>query len=250
MIFGIFLVSLLCLYCFYRPKRKTLFLYLLVFGLFAAIPLGGNLVKIFFQDYYGGEQTMWILPIYGVIAFCVACLMESRKDRKYRIAMMLIVCMIIILCGRISKYQADAPKVDVQELSQVYDLLLEGVSEEDQILLIGPDEIVTGARAYSDQILLVYGRDMLEGELNPYFYDGYDPMLYKLREHLKAPIEENERLVLEELKNSYATHVVFDKAYLTFDADGRYPDEFRLDGYRLGYMGETYRYVIYERTSS
>ena len=77
------------------------------------------------------------------------------------------------------------------------------------------------------------------------FYGNYEEWAYRLAEYMHESFDENEELLLDQLEQSGATHVVFDKANLTFDEDMHYPSTIKSNNVNYKYMEETHHYVIY-----
>jgi len=109
-----------------------------------------------------------------------------------------------------------------QEIVDILNMLENEWEKDDYVAVVAPDEVQGKVRGYNPAIYTVYGRDLWEQELLPYFYDGYEEWQYSLHgymnsklfdiiegEEVNAPVYRNH--MLELVQNSGATHVVLKK---------------------------------------
>lgn len=247
MYLALFLVAILYLYAA-KEVKSILFKYGVLSAILVLFPLSGWLVDKYFQGFYGSASWQWMVPVFGVIAYAVVDFYGKQRERWKKYWVIPGVCLVILLSGFLThSYLPEKEKGHEQEISEIYDLLLAS-GEERQISIVAPKEIMESARAYDGRLLTVYGRDIWENDLDYAFYGNYKEWAYGLSEHMNEPLEDNEALVLEELSQSGATHVIFDKENLLFGEDMQYPSMIQGGEMRLKRMEETRHYVIYTRT--
>lgn len=246
---ALFLVALLYLFTV-RDTQKPLYRYSVLGAIAVLFPLAGSLLKAYFQGFYEKDSLLWLLPVAAVIAYTIILVYNKQWNVWKKRLMMPFVCILVALCGYMSGGLEETGEQSSyeEEITGMYDWILEH-DTKGLILLAGPEEIIQDARAYDGRLMTVYGRDLWEQELTPYFYDSYDPYMYALHDHMEEPLEENQTQLLEELEQAGASYAVFDKDNLTFGEDMQYPASLGKEGYRLDRMAETRHYVIYWRTS-
>lgn len=244
MYLALFLVAILYLYIVREEKTK-----LYRFGVLAAVlilfPVTGWLLDKYFQGFYDKSTLQWLLPIFGIIAF-VSVDIYKRQTTKWKKCMVIpAICLVLFMSGFVAyTYLPQETNENSSEIEEVYEMILEEESER-QITLVAPKEIMENARAYDGRILTAYGRDIWENDLDYAFYGNYEEWAYRLAEYMNEAFDENEELLLEQLAQSGATHVVFDKANLIFDENMHYPSTIKSSTVKFKYMEETHHYVIY-----
>lgn len=244
MYLALFLAAMLFLYV-EKEEKQPFFKYGVLSTLVVLFPVTRWVLNQYFQEFYAEEAWLWMLPIFGTLAFSVMKLWDRQWGKWQKRMLLPAVCLLFFLCGGLSRayLPAELPENE-EEIEQVYEKILNG-SDERQVLLAAPREVMEGARAYDAGILTVYGRDIWEAELDYAFYDHYEEWAYQLVQHIEEPMEMQETQLLEELTVSGATHVVLKKENLTFGEDMQYPETLRSNSITLKRMDETKHYVIY-----
>lgn len=246
MYLALFLVAILYLYVT-KEEKSLFFKYGVLSAILVLFPVTGWVVNRYFQGFYNSQSRQWIIPVLGMIAYAVMEIYGKQWEKWKKRLLLPSVCLVIVLCGFLShSYLPEKEMEREQEIEDIYELVLEN-SDERQILLVAPKEIMESARGYDGRLLTAYGRDIWEQDLDYAFYGNYEEWAYGLSEHMNEPFEENEALVLAELSRSGATHVIFDKENLTFGEDMQYPFSFKSDDMKLEQLEETRHYVIYAR---
>lgn len=244
MYLALFLTAMLFLYV-EKEEKQPFFKYGVLSALVVLFPVTRWVLNQYFQGFYAKEAWLWMLPIFGILAFSVMKLWERQWGKWQKCLLLPAFCLLFLLCGGLSKaYQPTGMPENKEEIEQVYEQILAG-GDERQVLLAAPREIMEGARAYDAGILTVYGRDIWETGLDYAFYDNYEEWAYRLAQHMEEPMETQKAELLEELTVSGATHVVFNKENLTFGEDMQYPETLRSNSISLKRMDETKHYVIY-----
>lgn len=185
--------------------------------------------SILFQGFYDKEAMLWIFPLFVWIAWFMADLVteEGKKLPGKRGRFVPIACVILILlCGELGfinvDFSANAEWKTDRETVEVLEILETEFQKDPYICVAAPDEIQGQIRGYNAEILAVYGRDLWEEELLPYFYDGYEEWQYLLHGYMNSHLfdiiegeEVNSNIyqdnLLELVQNSGATHVVLKK---------------------------------------
>lgn len=251
MYLALFLVALLFLYGI-RATKQPFYQYGVFMAIIALFPLTQIVLRAYFQNFYGNNHFVWLLPIMPVVAFTTILVYEKLWDKWKKRSMMPIVCILIALCGCMLADGSEAKATSnhsQEEIEEIYELILLD-AEEDGGLIIGPQEIIYHARTYSAKLRTVYGRDLWEQELTPYFYDEYAPYMYQLHQYFEGSLQENESKFLAAIHESGAEYIVFDKESLTFDKTMHYPADIQYEQeMTLEHFDETGHYVIYKRTS-
>lgn len=247
MYLALFLVAIIYLYVV-REEKNLLFKYGILSGILVLFPLTNVLLKRYFQGFYSAGEIQWLIPVLGLVAYAVVEIYGRREKALGRKLLLLTICLVVVLSGCLSHaYLPGKEKVDQGEVEEVLGLVLENGAGR-QVSLVAPKEIMVKVRAYDGRILTAYGRDIWETDLDYAFYGNYEEWAYGLIEHMEEPFEDNEELLMAELSQSGATHVIFDKENLTFGEDMHYPQVINYDGMSLSRKGETRHFVIYECT--
>ena len=247
MYLALFLAAVLYLYVT-REEKNILFKYSVLGIIIVFLPLTGWMLEKYFQGFYRQETWQWMLPVIGVIAYALVDIYGKQWEKWKRYLLIPIACVIFVLCGFFA--QSYLPKEEqsrAQEIEEIYDLILSDGGER-EVSIVAPKRIMEGARAYDGRLLTVYGRDIWERDLDYAFYGNYEEWAYGLSEHMDASFEENEEVILTELSQSGATHVIFDKENLTFGEDMQYPVTIKNGDMELARIEETRHYVVYART--
>jgi len=247
MYLSLFLVAVLYLYVV-KEEKNLLLKYGILGGILVLFPLTGGLVNRYFQGFYQTSFLQWLLPVMGTIAYAVVDIYGKQWEKRCKLFLLPVIGLVILLSGFLSRdYLPEEKTVDAKEVETVLELLLAD-EEGRQISVVAPQEIMECVRTYDGRILVPYGRDIWEQNLDYAFYGNYEEWAYGLAEHMEEPFEENEELILPELEQSGVTHVIFDKENLFFGEDMQYPAKLSHGGMVLSRMDETRHYVIYERT--
>ena len=246
MYLALFLVAILYLYIVKEEKTK-LYMFSVIATLLVLFPLGGWVLDKYFQGFYDDLFLQWLLPVFVIIAFAAVDIYGKQTVKWKKYAVIPAMCLLLLLSGFLSHSYLSV-KVDENhaEIESIYEMILEKGCER-QIVLVAPKEIMVNARAYDGRILTAYGRDIWEADLDYAFYGNYEEWAYGLAEHMNQSFEENEELLLDELAQSGATYVVFDKENLTFGEDMHYPAELKSGNMILKGTDETRHYVIYAK---
>lgn len=244
MYLALFLVVILYMYAA-KEEKSILFKYGVLSAVLVLFPLTGWLIDKYFQGFYESKAWQWLIPVWGIIAYAAVELYAKQYEKRKKYWIIPSVCLVILLSGFLThSYLPEKETSHKGEISDIYDLLL-SEGDECQISLVAPKEIMEGARAYDGRLLTVYGRDIWEKDLDYAFYGNYEEWAYGLSEHMNEPLEDNEALVLLELSQSGATHVIFDKENLAYGADMQYPSVIYGENLQLKRLEETRHYVIY-----
>ncbi len=256
MYLALFLVAILYFYITKGEKTK-LYKYAMVSAVLILIPIARYGVDKYFQGFYEVQYLQWIIPVFAIVA-CAAVDIYADQTVKWKKCLIIpVICLVLLLSGFLSEdYRTDSKANSATdkkeqtdkntEIENVFDIILQ-TADERQIIMVAPIELIEKARAYDGRLLTAYGRDIMETELDYAFYGNYEEWAYGLIEHMSEPLEDNEDAVFDELEQSGATYVVFDKEQLTFDEHMNYPDTMGDKGYSLKRIDETRHYVIYSR---
>lgn len=185
-----------------------------------------------FQNFYGKESLLWLFPIFIWAGYTCVCLwgkirqnFSKTKQRQFIVALGIV----FVLCGNISmsgiSFSNDFKWRTHKEIVEVLQILESEVENGKYVYVAGPDAVQRYVRSYSGDLYPVYGRDLWEAELVPYFYDGYSPIQYTLREYLNKPLydivdgeEKNQgqyqKEMLEAACQAGATYVILQKTNL------------------------------------
>lgn len=246
MYLALFLVAILYLYIVKEEKTK-LYKFSVIAAVLVLFPLTGRGLDKYFQGFYDDAFLQWILPVFAIIAFVVVDIYNRQTIKWKKYTILPAICLLLLLSGFLTNsYLPSKADENLTEIEDVYNLILDREGEC-QIILVAPKEIMVNARAYDGRILTAYGRDIWETDLDYAFYGNYEEWAYGLAEHMNQSFEENEELLLDELAQSGATYVVFDKENLTFGEDMHYPAELKSGNMILKRTEETRHYVIYAK---
>lgn len=257
-------VAVFYLFIKYRDVKRETACYGIVLA-FAGLLLP---VSVLFQGFYKEGTMLWVFPAILWIAWFLADLVttESEKIPAKRGRYMPIACvLLILLCGDLGLTNVNFKnnqewKVD-REVVEVLEILQTEIEKDPYVCVVSPDEIQKQVRAYNPAFLLVYGRDLWEQELVPYFYDGYDEWQYMLHGYMNShlfDIIEGEEVnagiyregLLELVQNSGATHVVLKKANvipeLIMDVEReKAVENLSYNGMELQMIEKTTNYFVY-----
>ena len=251
MYLAILLISILYLYTI-RHSGKDLLEYGIVSAGLVFFPVTSMALVALFQNFYGKNEIMWLLPMFIIPPYAVAELKEVIPDdgkKKYLIPM---VCIIVFLCGWMSFDKAaelyfcqidDAASYD-EEYKEVYDLVLKNAGSG-QIVMAAPRELMEHARMYDGRIGLAYGRDIWEVNLDYAFYEANIEEAYDLSKKLSEPMPSYTTSFVKDLVALGTTYVVINKDNLSYGEDMQYPKSFVSGRDRYVRMDETRHYVIY-----
>lgn len=256
MYLALLLVAILYFYIA-KEKKTKLYRYAIVAAVLILFPITRYGLDKYFQGFYKEPYLEWVLPVFALVA-CAAVDIYVRQTVKWKKCLILpAICLVLLLSGFLSEdYRTDSKAYNTTdkkeqadkntEIENVFDIILQ-TTDERQIILVAPMELMEKARAYDGRIITAYGRDILETDLDYAFYGNYEEWAYGLVEHMSEPVEDNEAVIFAELEQSGATYVVFDKEKLTFDEDMNYPDTLGDKTLKLKLVDETRHYVIYSR---
>jgi len=209
----------------YKNNKKEIAWYGILL-VFCGLLLPGELL---FQGFYGKSAMLWIAPLFVWIAWFMTDMVveEARKIPGKRGRLVLAACLILaFLCGDFGfgniVFAQNSEWKTEQEIVDILNMLENEWEKDDYVAVVAPDEVQGKVRGYNPAIYTVYGRDLWEQELLPYFYDGYEEWQYSLHgymnsklfdiiegEEVNAPVYRNH--MLELVQNSGATHVVLKK---------------------------------------
>lgn len=254
MYLALFLVAILYFYIAKEEKTK-LYRYAMVAAVLILLPVTRYGVNKYFQGFYGVQYLRWLLPVSVLVACAVVDIYVSQTVKWKKRLILPAICLVLLLSGFLSAdYRTDSKaysaidkkeQADMNaEIENVFDIILQA-AEERQIILVAPMELMEKARAYDGRLMAVYGRDIRETDLDYAFYGNYEEWAYGLTEHMSEPLEDNKAVLFDELEQSGATYVVFDKEQLTFDDEMNYPDTLGDKTFKLKLVDETRHYVIY-----
>lgn len=252
MYLAILLIAILYLYTI-RHSGKDLLEYGVVSALVVLFPLTNMLILLVFQNFYGYEESMWLLPMLIVPSYAVTELYDTVPEGPRKKFLIPVVCIIVFLCGWMSFDKAgadyfskinDAADYD-KEYIEVYDLILDD-SDSNPIIMVGPREIMEHARLYSGRIGLAYGRDIWEVNLDYAFYEPNTEHAYDLSKKVEEEIGRFTDTFVTDLIELNVNYVVLNKDNLSYGDDMQYPAKFKKGNKAYFRMEETRHYVIYK----
>ncbi len=230
-----------------------------------ALLLPGSLL---FQGFYGKGEMLWIAPLFVWIAWFLAdvTMEEASKLPEKRGKLVLWACiLLVLLCGdfgfRNIVFAQNVEWKTEQEIVDVLEMLESEWEKDDYVAVVAPDEVQGKVRGYNPAIYTVYGRDLWEKELIPYFYDGYEEWQYSLHGYMNSKLfdiiegEEVNALVyrmhlLELIQNSGATHVVLKKTnvipeLIMDEKKEKTVENMEYNGMELRLIDKTENYFLY-----
>lgn len=189
------LVSLLFLWVYYkRVKQKDFLIYTTVVTLLCILPFTAVLLERYQTFVYDYKWIWSLVPVTAMVGFAATLftaefLQElTGGNRKRQIAAVVLLAAALVFCsgmgrkpwegygGQAERRRAETLLAEIQKRSQ-----------ETQICLWAPRNVLEYARAYDADIRLLYGRDMWEAELNAYCYDDYPEEFGELYRWMEAP---------------------------------------------------------------
>lgn len=209
----------------YKSEKKELVWYGVALA-FGGLLLPGN---VLFQGFYAKSTMLWICPLFVWVAWFMADMVtvEVQKLPAKRGKFAVVACLLLVLlCGDLGlenvafgqnpEWKAEQETVDILEM------IGNEWEKDNYVSVVAPDEVQGKVRGYNASFYTVYGRDLWEQELIPYFYDGYEEWQYSLHGYMNSKLfdiiegEEVNALLyrnrlLELIQNSGATHVVLKK---------------------------------------
>ncbi len=230
----LFMVALLLLWILEDPKKKEFRQFGLVMLLVLLFPITAKLLLVYQTAFYTYEDLWELLPVTALISYgLVTCFykmikalsMENVrwkavtsgiKEKIREIVVSIVLIIILFLCGTLTLGKSMSPQVYSAEripkqVTEVLDSI--ALSEEGQFVVLAPDEIMTWARAYNGNILLPYGRDLIEPQLSAFTYDYYGEDTWQLHEWLHGTLP-----ALSDLQEA----VWQDEMYLSLCASSEY----------------------------
>jgi hypothetical protein len=180
-------------------RLKVLYIYTAVIMALCIFPVTAAALMLYQTKFYNYEWIWSYVPVTAVTAAggCTVLLFLLRNryrtsDRIKAWTAALLLAAAAVLCGLTGMYNTAASDTEYMETSEdtlvQYDRtvlvlselqqLIAGeydtdVNNTDKICLWAPQEILEHARQYSDDITLIYGRNMWDNALNAYAYDTY-----------------------------------------------------------------------------
>lgn len=223
---------------------------------------------ILFQGFYSKSEMLWIVPLYIWIAWFLTeiATVEAKKLHAKRGRYVPVACLLIILlCGDLGLKNvtfAQNPEWKTErEITNVLAVIESEWEKDNYVTVVAPDEVQGEVRGYNAAIYTVYGRDLWEQELIPYFYDGYDEWQYLLHGYMNSKlfdIIEGEEVnaatyrsqLLELIQNSGATHVVLKKTniipeLIMDEVKEKSVEILEYNGMELQMISKTENYFIY-----
>lgn len=182
---GLFLIALFYLW-FRNKKHEPLTLFALISTLIVLNPLlFWCFTKVFptIGDY---GKFIWIIPIPLIIAYVAV---DTYSYKKPAIIGFISFALIIAVSGTFLPYKADAAKWKYQK--DYLERALNVVENQEEyyhqeIILLAPDDMMATARAHSENIYPLYGKDLWMKEANAEVADDYSPEIYQLYEKMKV----------------------------------------------------------------
>lgn len=270
---ALFLAALLFLWLWREEKRKEFKVFAFIVSLLLLCPLTAKLLTIYQTTFYDYE-TVWVwLPLTAVVAYALVVVSDKmlslltredrewketvsgKKEKLYECAAIGALVLVLFLSGTVSftetvtKTSSRADGIP-EEVGEVLDLV--EIPRGESVLLAAPDEVVTWARIYNGDIILLYGRDMTENALSAYLYDKYPSDITGLHDWLHgtlpAPALVEEAYLQEEAYVEQCLLAGCD--YLIFTVERANNDllAYALESYG-GYeiSARTDKYVVYRR---
>lgn len=195
---GLLLICMVYLWIYCREeKQKQLLIYTTGMAVFCFVPPTAAILMIYQTKFYDYQWIWSLVPMTVMISvafssFFTENMVYSRKFHKQENVVIVIgIVVLLLLCGNMGKSglnlrdQKDQKVVAEQVLSEIRNL-----TQEPSFYLLAPDEILEYVRTYDNDILLLYGRNMWQEELNAYTYDFYSEDLSRIHQWLMYTQEE------------------------------------------------------------
>lgn len=268
----LFMVALLLLWISEDPKKKDFRVYCLIILMVLLFPVTAEILMAYQTAYYNYGDLWELLPVtamlsYGfVLAFfkMIGALNQEygrwksaaskTKENIKETIVSFVLAAILFLCGTLSLGKTMTGEVFSSEripveATEVLGEIAEQIQEK--IILLAPDEIMTWARIYNGDIILPYGRNLIEPELSAYTYDIYGEDTMQLHDWINGTLPRGEdfreAVWQEEMYLSLCASSAYD--YLVFTGL-RHKDEALLKAISVqgeyALYAETENYVIYK----
>ncbi len=168
--------------CFFwklgEGRQKTLRGYAAVMAVLCICPLSAAALMLWQTSFYDYEWIWILVPVTGMTACGVVLVLEKIRNGTWRrmqklLAGAMILC-LLLLCGGYHEPQWAVRDLarERKEISAVLKTVQAETGKE--IVLWAPREVIAQARSLAPEIRLLYGRNMWQGHLNAFSYDGYD----------------------------------------------------------------------------
>ncbi|HKM35125.1 MAG TPA: hypothetical protein VJY54_10340 [Lachnospiraceae bacterium] len=205
----LFMVALLLLWFSEDPKKNEFRKYCLVMMLILLFPVTAKILMVYQTAFYDYEDLWGLLPVTALISYGLVLAFikmnaahtneygrwkaATPKSKEYilEIVVSLVLSAILFLCGTLSLGKTMSAQVLGSERIPVEatEVLLQiKIPAQEKAILLAPDEIMTWARIYSGDIILPYGRNLVEPELSAYTYDIYQEDMLLLHDWINGTL--------------------------------------------------------------
>ena len=223
---------------------------------------------VLFQGFYAKETMLWVFPLFIWSAWFLADLVteEAKQLSEKKRRFVPVACvLLILLCGDLGlqnvTFSQNAEWKTKQEIVEILQVFETEAKKDSYVCIVAPDEIQEQIRNYNASFYTVYGRDLWERELLPYFYDGYEEWQYLLHGYMNSKLfdiiegeevnsEDYRNHLLELIQNSGATHVVLTKTNVIpelrlGEEREKQAELLEYNGMELQMIGKTESYFVY-----
>lgn len=238
---GIFLIACMLLYIRKEKYFKELFAYsILVLLLFFNPLLAMPMIAVFFGQ-YGYWHLALLLPVVPVCAYVILHLIIScRKIEGKRIVVLLLMVLFLFPALLMTNQsQRSKKETDAYIKQELVDIFEATPYTERRVVLLGDDEVMEAARAYSQQIELPYEVPMMNDDLKE-VEKRYEPSLIAVHQNLQ---KEDSLLYIGAIA-SIAREYECNYIVLPWDEISRY--DLAYGGYEI--ILETEHYILYHDT--
>lgn len=171
--------------------KKQLFLYTACMGILCICPLTAAALMRYQTGFYAYQWIWSMVPVTLMIAFGGTVFLVGiwenyqveykrwaksslRIKAAWKPAGLTLFCIVIlILCGSMGSNEPFQTR-QAQIEKTLETAVGAGDLTQNQPCIFAPSEVMEYARAYSGSIMLPYGRNMWDSDLNAYIYDTYD----------------------------------------------------------------------------
>lgn len=163
-----------------RKEQRAFLVYASVMTVCCILPVTAAMLMLYQTKFYNYEWIWSLVPATAVTAFGLTIFWTEYQDGnagqwKKALPVTLLMLAVLLFCGSLGKpvWDREGQKEERARAYAVVGQLSERGAGE-RLCLWAPREIMEYAREKDAGILLPYGRNIWDGFLNAYSYDGYE----------------------------------------------------------------------------
>lgn len=187
-------------------RQKELYSYTALMTIFCIFPATAMVLMLYQTRFYDYEWLWSLVPMTVVIAWGITEFLDvhwkefSFSQWKQGLPVTALLLAVLVLCSGLGKtgHSWNDEQVRRRKADEVIDQVLE--SQDGDICLWAPREIMEYARERAGGLRLLYGRNMWEEALNAYAYDTYSQEIQELYLWIENVDSVGDALVEDEVK--------------------------------------------------